>query len=204
MLGHAIAAMTMDLYSHLVDDNLWEAARAAGGILGASEPPESERGKRAPLQHAPDLQRCLMWAVPLFPASAVLARLADLLADGQAPPWLVRVGTRLARHFPAGSRELCRDRRGLLVQEPGRPLFAHHSLAGNRGLCRDRPGLFLQELGRLLVAMLPSTAAKKTHCAAKETHGVIIGRRLADFPIRASRVADELADHTAFVLPLLS
>jgi hypothetical protein len=31
--------MTMDLYGHLVDANLWEAARAIGGILGASEPP---------------------------------------------------------------------------------------------------------------------------------------------------------------------
>ena len=26
--------MTMDLYGHLVDDNLWEAARAIGGIPG--------------------------------------------------------------------------------------------------------------------------------------------------------------------------
>jgi hypothetical protein len=26
--------------SHLMDANLWEAARAIGGILGASEPPE--------------------------------------------------------------------------------------------------------------------------------------------------------------------
>jgi hypothetical protein len=39
VLGHATASMTMDLYGHLVDDNLWEAARAIGGILGASEPP---------------------------------------------------------------------------------------------------------------------------------------------------------------------
>ena len=30
VLGHATAAMTMDLYGHLVDDNLWEAARAVG------------------------------------------------------------------------------------------------------------------------------------------------------------------------------
>jgi len=41
VLGHATAAMTMDLYGHLVNDNLWEAARAVGGILGASEPPGS-------------------------------------------------------------------------------------------------------------------------------------------------------------------
>jgi hypothetical protein len=43
VLGHATASMTMDLYGHLVDHNLWEAAREAaraiGGILGASEPP---------------------------------------------------------------------------------------------------------------------------------------------------------------------
>jgi hypothetical protein len=38
VLGHATASMTMDLYGHLVDANLWEAARAIGGILGASEP----------------------------------------------------------------------------------------------------------------------------------------------------------------------
>jgi hypothetical protein len=37
---HATAAMTMDLYGHLVDDNLWEAARSVAGILGASEPSE--------------------------------------------------------------------------------------------------------------------------------------------------------------------
>jgi hypothetical protein len=34
VLGHATASMTMDLYGHLVDANLWEAARAIGGILG--------------------------------------------------------------------------------------------------------------------------------------------------------------------------
>ena len=34
--------MTMDLYGHLVDTNLWEAARAIGGILGASEPSEQQ------------------------------------------------------------------------------------------------------------------------------------------------------------------
>ena len=38
VLGHATASMTMDLYGHLIDANLWEAARAIGGILGASEP----------------------------------------------------------------------------------------------------------------------------------------------------------------------
>jgi integrase len=42
VLGHATASMTMDLYGHLVDANLWEAARAIGGILGASAPPEQQ------------------------------------------------------------------------------------------------------------------------------------------------------------------
>jgi integrase len=37
ILGHASAAMTMDLYGHLVDDNLWDAAKKVGGIMGASE-----------------------------------------------------------------------------------------------------------------------------------------------------------------------
>ncbi|MGB8384051.1 MAG: site-specific integrase [Dermatophilaceae bacterium] len=37
MLGHASAAMTMDLYGHLIDANLWEAARRVGGTSGAPE-----------------------------------------------------------------------------------------------------------------------------------------------------------------------
>ena len=31
--------MTMDLYGHLVDGNLWQAAQIVGGISGAFEPP---------------------------------------------------------------------------------------------------------------------------------------------------------------------
>jgi hypothetical protein len=31
-IKHASAAMTMDLYGHLVDGNLWQAARVVGGI----------------------------------------------------------------------------------------------------------------------------------------------------------------------------
>ena len=37
VLGHATAAMTMDLYGHLVDASLWQAARLIGGTTGASE-----------------------------------------------------------------------------------------------------------------------------------------------------------------------
>jgi integrase len=40
VLGHATAAMTMDLYGHLVDASLWQAARLIGGTTGASEPPQ--------------------------------------------------------------------------------------------------------------------------------------------------------------------
>ena len=34
MLGHASATMTMDLYGHLIDSNLWEGARRFGDWLG--------------------------------------------------------------------------------------------------------------------------------------------------------------------------
>lgn len=43
ILGHASAAMTMDLYGHLIDHNLWESAKRVGGILGASEPEHEDR-----------------------------------------------------------------------------------------------------------------------------------------------------------------
>jgi hypothetical protein len=34
VLGHATAAMTMDLYGHLVDASLWQAARRIGAPRG--------------------------------------------------------------------------------------------------------------------------------------------------------------------------
>jgi integrase len=34
VLGHATAAMTMDLYGHMIDANLWQAARLVGDISG--------------------------------------------------------------------------------------------------------------------------------------------------------------------------
>jgi integrase len=37
VLGHASAAMTMDLYGHLIDASLWEAAKRVGGTTGALE-----------------------------------------------------------------------------------------------------------------------------------------------------------------------
>jgi hypothetical protein len=35
VLGQATAAMTMDLYGHLVDEHLWQAAQLVGGISAA-------------------------------------------------------------------------------------------------------------------------------------------------------------------------
>jgi hypothetical protein len=35
ILGHASAAMTMDLYGHLIDQNLWDAAAKFGGCQGS-------------------------------------------------------------------------------------------------------------------------------------------------------------------------
>ena len=46
VLGHASAAMTMDLYGHLIDQNLWDAAKrvgeAAGDISGIRPPDGAE------------------------------------------------------------------------------------------------------------------------------------------------------------------
>jgi integrase len=52
ILGHASAAMTMDLYGHLIDQNLWDAAKKLGGTTGApnelgpgiTKPPGKESG----------------------------------------------------------------------------------------------------------------------------------------------------------------
>jgi integrase len=44
VLGHATAAMTMDLYGHMIDANLWQAARLVGDISGTFEPFEMEVG----------------------------------------------------------------------------------------------------------------------------------------------------------------
>jgi len=44
ILGHASATMTMDLYGHLIDQNLWDSAKRLGGILGASGADDEESG----------------------------------------------------------------------------------------------------------------------------------------------------------------
>src|SRR5579872_1953424 len=70
-----------------------------------------------------------------FRADALLASLADLLADGLAPSWLVRVGTRLGGRFPGCNLRL--------------PL--------------GRPALLLEKFGRRLPAILLNPATKETH-----------------------------------------
>jgi len=40
VFGHATAAMTMDLYGHMIDANLWQAARLVGDISGTSGHPK--------------------------------------------------------------------------------------------------------------------------------------------------------------------
>ena len=49
VLGHATAAMTMDLYGHMIDRNLWDAAQRLGGTTGArpEEGPDDEGGALA-------------------------------------------------------------------------------------------------------------------------------------------------------------
>ncbi|MPZ59795.1 MAG: tyrosine-type recombinase/integrase [Propionibacteriales bacterium] len=53
ILGHASAAMTMDLYGHLVDHNLWEAAKRLGGTTGAQNDDEDDEGSAGELAIVP-------------------------------------------------------------------------------------------------------------------------------------------------------
>jgi len=86
----------------------------------------------------------------------LVATLADLLTEGPAPSRPVGVGTWLAPDFPARSHDLCLHRLGPLARDLGCRLG---SLAGDLG-CR----LFAILLGP----------------AAKETHGAIVDRLVAD------------------------
>jgi integrase len=52
VMGHGTAAMTMDLYGHLVDGNLWQAARLVGDTSGTFEPletPIENAGEQEPI-----------------------------------------------------------------------------------------------------------------------------------------------------------
>ena len=46
VLGHASAAMTMDLYGHMIDNNLWTAAKRLGGSTGTGSGVVSELHRR--------------------------------------------------------------------------------------------------------------------------------------------------------------
>jgi hypothetical protein len=50
-LGHATAAMTTDLYGHMIDRNLWDAAQRVGGTTGHG-PTKDRRMKVAPWRKA--------------------------------------------------------------------------------------------------------------------------------------------------------
>ena len=53
VLGHATAAMTMDLYGHMIDRNLWDAAQRLGGTTGGwpDARPDDECGALAESDH---------------------------------------------------------------------------------------------------------------------------------------------------------
>ena len=53
VLGHGSAAMTMDLYGHLIDHNLWDAAKRIGGISGAFPAQAAEPSAEGPSEKAP-------------------------------------------------------------------------------------------------------------------------------------------------------
>lgn len=55
VLGHATAAMTMDLYGHLVASNLWDAAQRIGGTTGARTASVTELGPGTTSPQAVDL-----------------------------------------------------------------------------------------------------------------------------------------------------
>ena len=44
ILGHASATMTMDLYGHLIDQNLWDAAKKVGYLSGTKKADEADSG----------------------------------------------------------------------------------------------------------------------------------------------------------------
>src|SRR5262249_57401521 len=65
VMGHATAAMTMDLYGHMVDASLWQAARLVGDTTGASEP--SETGVRTDSGPGPGTKTLRSWAFSVEP-----------------------------------------------------------------------------------------------------------------------------------------
>jgi integrase len=54
VLGHATATMTLDLYGHVIDGNLWRGADAVGGQIGAVDLDEPPNTKSVGLVEGPD------------------------------------------------------------------------------------------------------------------------------------------------------
>jgi hypothetical protein len=53
VLGHLSAAMTMDVYGHVIAANLWESAERLGGTTGAPQAEESTRRATGEVGNAP-------------------------------------------------------------------------------------------------------------------------------------------------------
>jgi hypothetical protein len=53
VLGHATASMTLDLYGHVIDANLWRGAEFVGGRIGAVDLDKSSQRASAGLREGP-------------------------------------------------------------------------------------------------------------------------------------------------------
>ena len=92
ILGHASAAMTMDLYGHLIDQNLWDAAANLdrldhrGGTTRAPKPPGAGTTKPQARCWASDLGLRVEPPVGIEPTTYSLrARSATLPTGGSRP-----------------------------------------------------------------------------------------------------------------------
>jgi hypothetical protein len=72
VLGHASAAMTMDLYGHMIDDNLWSAAKKLGTARGHNRVPCSSSGAVIRTAQAADLRVWVEPPVGIEPATCSL------------------------------------------------------------------------------------------------------------------------------------
>ena len=90
VLGHATAAMTMDLYGHLVDGNLWQAARLVGDTSGTSEPPGASDRRR---RRAGDGRKCLVEAVSRVEPPIGIEPMTYALREGLEPSTAVQTVT---------------------------------------------------------------------------------------------------------------
>lgn len=112
VLGHASASMTMDLYGHLVDANLWQAARLVGDISGTFEPSELAFNTATALRCAdPSMSRRATWQRGAHGECAVVIglRVASLAGHGDSD--VERAGINLEPEAPAIHDHVARRRR---------------------------------------------------------------------------------------------